>query len=79
MKDRFGEPWAYVLKRVMQFGNDLDSAIEILKTAKRTCEIFVGVGSTKDNELRGMTYDAKNLNVYDDKNCTICNYSPVHP
>ena len=56
IRDRFGEPWGYVLKRVLQFGNDLDSAIKIMQEAHRTCLINVGVGSATDNQLKGMYY-----------------------
>eukprot|EP01015_Nassula_variabilis_P007751 TRINITY_DN1601_c0_g1_i1.p1 TRINITY_DN1601_c0_g1~~TRINITY_DN1601_c0_g1_i1.p1 ORF type:complete len:191 (-),score=38.81 TRINITY_DN1601_c0_g1_i1:31-603(-) len=79
IKDRFGEPWAYVLKRVMQFGKDLDSAIDILKNSKRTCEIFLGLGSAKNNQFRAITYNQTNLEVFDDKNCTVCGSDETHP
>ena len=48
MKDRFGEPWPYVLKKVLQFGNDLDSAINLINETHRTCSLYIGVGSASD-------------------------------
>jgi hypothetical protein len=47
----------YVLRDTLQFGYDLDSSIQILTNAKRTCHIHVGVGSKVDNQFRGVTYN----------------------
>jgi len=74
----FGKPWMYVLRDVLQFATDLDSGIQILKESHRTWQIFVGLGSREDNQLRGIEYSAKVLNVYDDKNYTTP-YPNAHP
>lgn len=62
---RFGMPWTYVLRDVLQYATDLDAALNILINAKRTCSIHVGVGDSKTGEFRGVEYSHKYLNVYD--------------
>lgn len=61
---RFGMPWTYVLRDVLQYATDLDSALSILKEAHRTCSIHVGVGSSKTGEFRGVQYSYKHLNIF---------------
>ena len=60
---RFGEPWNYVLKDMLRYGKDLDSAISVLKKAKRTCKIHLGIGSFKELAYRGILYSANTLTV----------------
>eukprot|EP00762_Andalucia_godoyi_P002733 ANDGO_04502.mRNA.1 Protein dcd1A len=70
---RFGMPWTFVLRDVLQFAGDLDAAITQLVNAHRTCSIHVGVGDKNTNEFRGVEYAANVINIYDDKN------QPVYP
>ena len=62
-----GKPWPFVLRDIAQFSDTLDSAINALKSAHRTCSIHVGVVTAKDNAYKGMWYAADRLEVYDDK------------
>lgn len=62
---RFGTPWMYVLRDILQFAGDTDSALTRLINADRTCAIFLGIGDSKTNEMRGIEYSYKELNVYD--------------
>jgi len=39
----FGEPWMFVVRDVVQFATDIDSAIDILQKANRTYNIRLGV------------------------------------
>ena len=64
----FGEPWMYVLRDVLQFANNLGDAINMIQNAKKTYQIYVGVGSKSDNELRGFQYSYAKTEVYSDKN-----------
>lgn len=66
----FGEPWMFVVRDVVQFGYNLESAYEILNNANRTYEILLGVGSKPDNSFRGFLYNYAELNMYTDTNWT---------
>jgi hypothetical protein len=45
---RFGTPWQYVLRDVLQFGQNMSHSVSMLEKAHRTCSIWVGVGSGRD-------------------------------
>ena len=44
MMTRFGKPWTYVLRDIMQFSKTIDDALTQLKTADRTCSVYLGIG-----------------------------------
>jgi len=73
----FGEPFAYLLRDILQFGNDLDSSMKIIQDTRRTCRIHVGVGSQKDKRMNGIMMSFNELSIFDDKNYTY--YSDAHP
>jgi hypothetical protein len=73
---RYGEPWTYVLRNVMQFGNDLASANQILRQSHRTCSIHLGIGSSVDHSFTMQLYSYKNFTIFDDSNYT---YTSAHP
>jgi hypothetical protein len=50
----------------------------IINDAHKTWKIYVGVGATEQNELRGIEYAAKSFVVYDDLNFTTP-YPEAHP
>jgi hypothetical protein len=62
---RFGSPWTYVLRDVLQYTSDLDAALNMLINTNRTCAIHIGVGDSKTGEFRGVEYSYKQLNIYD--------------
>ncbi|CAF4997742.1 unnamed protein product [Rotaria sp. Silwood1] len=71
---RFGNPWTYVLRDVVQFSHSIDTALTMLINAQRTCSIHLGLGSYERNTsiinsehigFRGIEYSANELNVYD--------------
>jgi len=74
----FGQPWMYVLRDVLQFGKDLNSAIEIVQNATRTYKIYAGVGSGTDQLFRGIQYIHTDFLVYSDKNWSKP-FSDIHP
>jgi len=73
----FGEPFTYILRDILQFGNDLKSSVGIISSTPRTCRVHVGVGSRADNAFLGMRMGWNALEIYDDKNYT--DYTEVHP
>mmetsp|Transcript_6283 Transcript_6283/g.9131 ORF Transcript_6283/g.9131 Transcript_6283/m.9131 type:complete len:431 (+) Transcript_6283:29-1321(+) len=62
---RIGKPWNYVLRDIMQYTYDLDSAISSLANTHRTCSIHIGVGDSVTNRFAGIEYSYKELNIYD--------------
>lgn len=73
---RFGTPWNYVLRDVLQFADDMDSALAMLENAKRTCAIHLGVGDSKTGTLSWVKYAARAFEVYNDSNQLD---TPEHP
>lgn len=65
---RFGKPWNYAVRDVLQFSNHIDEALEQLGETDRTCSIFLGVGSKVNNTFRLIEYSKKEFTVYHDKN-----------
>jgi len=45
---RFGMPWTFVLRDVLQFDKSVPEAVHRLQTVPRTCSIFVGLGDGND-------------------------------
>ena len=43
----------------------LDDAINRMENAKRTCSIYIGVGTAADGQFRVVNYNARNVEVYD--------------
>mmetsp|Transcript_15114 Transcript_15114/g.12830 ORF Transcript_15114/g.12830 Transcript_15114/m.12830 type:complete len:109 (+) Transcript_15114:641-967(+) len=54
ISSNFGEPWMFVFRDTMTFGTDLKSAIDIIENANRTYQVHLGIGSRKDNQMRGL-------------------------
>jgi hypothetical protein len=70
---RFGNPWTYVLRDVVQFADSIDTALTMMINAQRTCSIHLGLGSYERNTstnsnpimgFRGIEYSAKEFNVF---------------
>lgn len=64
----FGKPWTYVIRDTLQFSKTIDDAIYSLKTAARTCSVYLGVGSKVNNTFRIVQYSHTELDVFDDNN-----------
>jgi isopenicillin-N N-acyltransferase-like protein len=56
---RFGKPWTYVLRDILQFSKTLDDALETLNNTDRTCSVYFGIGSSVNNTYRLIEYSAK--------------------
>jgi len=76
LQTRFGKPWTYVLRDVMQFSRTIDDALEQIRTANRTCSIYVGLGSAVNNTYRIIHYSHKEFDVFDDTNW---HHDEMHP
>jgi len=77
LKAKQGEPFLYILRDILQFGNDMDSSIKMLFEKPRTCRVHVGVGSRKDNNFQGIQMSYNEMNIFNDKNYT--EYTVYHP
>uniref|UniRef100_A0A6B2L4U1 Acid ceramidase N-terminal domain-containing protein n=1 Tax=Arcella intermedia TaxID=1963864 RepID=A0A6B2L4U1_9EUKA len=65
-ENRFGIPWHYLLRDILQFDSDVSDAITRIANAKRTCSIHVGLGDPQNFKLVEYGYDY--IQVYDDVN-----------
>ena len=73
---RFGKPWTYALRDVLQFSKTLDDALNALNETDRTCSVYLGIGSSVNNTYRLIEYSETEFNVYNDKNWK---NDPAHP
>ena len=69
-ESRFGVPFTFLLRDLLQFETTLSGGIEHIKDAHRTCDLILGFGDGKvsDGEapFRGIQYSASVANFYDD-------------
>ncbi len=66
-ESRFGNPFTFVLRDVLQWDSTLDQSVNRMKTTKRTCNLILGVGDGK-NEFRSFQYSHSVCNVVGDTN-----------
>jgi isopenicillin-N N-acyltransferase-like protein len=73
-ESRFGVPFTFILRDILQFDTTLDDAMKHIKGASRTCDLILGVGDGKvDSKIngapfRGVQYSHSVANFFDDKN-----------
>lgn len=65
-ESRFGNPFTFVLRDVLQWDKNLNESISRLKSTKRTCNLILGVGDGNSNSFRGFQYSHSVLNVVND-------------
>lgn len=53
---RFGKPWTYALRDVLQFSKTIDDALNNLLNTDRTCSVYLGIGSSVNNTYRLIEY-----------------------
>jgi len=63
---RFGVPFEYLLRDILQFDNSIDDALTRITNANRTCDLILGVGDGIHNEFRAIEYSASVANIFDD-------------
>jgi isopenicillin-N N-acyltransferase-like protein len=68
LESRFGVPFTYLLRDVLQFDADLGAAMSHLTAARRTCDLILGVGDGKGGLFRSVQYSAEAARFYDDTN-----------
>lgn len=66
-ESRFGNPFTFVLRDVLQWDRTLNESIHRMKTTRRTCNLILGVGDGK-SEFRSFQYSHSVCNVVDDVN-----------
>lgn len=49
---RFGKPWTYALRDVLQFSKTMDDALNNLNETARTCSVYLGIGSSVNDTYR---------------------------
>ncbi|KAK3083855.1 hypothetical protein FSP39_004201 [Pinctada imbricata] len=67
-ESRFGVPFTFILRDILQFDKTLDDAINRLSNAKRTCDLILGVGDGKSRQFRSVEYSGEVAYFFDDKN-----------
>mmetsp|Transcript_13527 Transcript_13527/g.31136 ORF Transcript_13527/g.31136 Transcript_13527/m.31136 type:complete len:438 (+) Transcript_13527:18-1331(+) len=67
-ESRFGVPFTFLLRDILQFDRSLNDSITHLTDAKRTCNLILGVGDGKESAFRGVRYSGSNIAFFDDKN-----------
>jgi len=65
-ESRFGVPFTYILRDILQFDADIEAAEMHLRDAKRTCDLIFGVGDGKSNEFRSVQYSSSVANFFTD-------------
>lgn len=66
-ESRFGNPFTFVLRDVLQWDKTLNESIHRMQTTKRTCNLILGVGDGK-SEFRSFQYSHSVCNVVGDTN-----------
>jgi len=65
-ESRFGVPFTYLLRDILQFDADLAATEEHLRSASRTCDLIFGVGDGKTKEFRSVQYSHSVANFFTD-------------
>mmetsp|Transcript_8941 Transcript_8941/g.11057 ORF Transcript_8941/g.11057 Transcript_8941/m.11057 type:complete len:288 (-) Transcript_8941:56-919(-) len=65
---RSGTPWMFVLRDILQYDVDIDSALNRINSVERTCSIYVGLGDNTINQFRAVEYSHDYVKVGDDRN-----------
>jgi hypothetical protein len=63
-ESRFGTPFTYLLRDIIQFDKTLYDALNRISSAHRTCDLILGVGDAKINEFRGIEYSASTADFF---------------
>ena len=67
-QSRFGYPFIFLLRDILQFDGTVDDATNRMVNAERTCDLILAVGDDKEKEVRGYEYSYSKLYVQDDLN-----------
>ena len=72
-----GIPFVFLLRDILQFDKDLDSAIARVKKATRTTSLMYAIGDGRQGRVRGLQTSRTMCNVYDPDNLEP--NVPTHP
>ncbi|EGD79182.1 hypothetical protein PTSG_09912 [Salpingoeca rosetta] len=76
-ESRFGIPFTYILRDILQFDSSLTAALHRITTANRTCDLILGVGDGNMKAFRGIQYSASVANFYTDTdNMPVADWHP---
>ncbi|KAF2071497.1 hypothetical protein CYY_007192 [Polysphondylium violaceum] len=64
--NRFGTPFYYVMRDILQFDTTVDQAIDRIFNTKRTCAVYMGVGSNSTNTFTAVEYSYDTVRIFDD-------------
>ncbi|XP_065920265.1 protein dcd1B-like isoform X4 [Dysidea avara] len=67
-ESRFGVPFTYLLRDILQFDNTLTDSMTRMTNAHRTCNLILGVGDGKMDSFRGVEYSASVANYFTPEN-----------
>ncbi|XP_061188063.1 prolyl 4-hydroxylase subunit alpha-2-like [Saccostrea echinata] len=67
-ESRFGTPFTFLLRDILQFDKTLDDSINRIANSPRTCNLILGVGDAKIGQFRGIEYSASVADLFDDLN-----------
>lgn len=65
---RFGTPFTFLLRDVLQFDATLEDALNRMANAHRTCSLIFGVGDGKQPAFRGIQYSHSVVRFFNDLN-----------
>jgi len=75
---RLGYPFHFLLRDILQYDPDVDSAIMRMENAARTCSIFIGLGDyTK--RFTAFAYSYEEVLIWDEKNQPVYKNHPYIP
>ena len=66
--NREGYPWTFLLRDILQYDVDVDSALTRIANARRTCSIFAGVGDGHNNRFNIVEYSFESATFLNDYN-----------
>eukprot|EP00051_Salpingoeca_urceolata_P026450 m.477358 g.477358 ORF g.477358 m.477358 type:complete len:444 (+) comp20814_c0_seq1:1427-2758(+) len=65
-ESRFGNPFTFLLRDILQFDKTLEDTETHLKSAHRTCDLIFGVGDGKSKSFRSVQYSHSVANFFTD-------------
>lgn len=68
VQNRAGYPWTFLLRDILQYDVDVDSALTRIANARRTCSIFAGVGDGSSNRFKIIEYSYESITILNDQN-----------
>jgi len=62
-----GEPWMFILRDVLQYSDSLESGIQRITEANRTCNLIIGLGDGEENMVNGIEFSGYVAVPYNDE------------